>query len=167
MTLRRPPSGRALGQRIAEHAAELWYRAKRVPSVCVQQDTNQTLTTGVAAAIIWETLHYDTDHMFLRSDPTKLWIRTPGEWAGDSIAAFADNITGFRAINWRINGTTVAGRVRGPATTGDDTQIPCPLMLGMLDAGDYLQLLVQQNSLGDLALDSSIARLWRVGPKVT
>jgi hypothetical protein len=69
--------------------------------------------------------------------------------------AWAVNVTGYRQLRFRLNGTTdlaIDSRVDATGTTG----VECaPMTIWSLSAADYVEMLVQQSSGGALNLSGN------------
>lgn len=122
------------------------------PRCRVGRSTDQTIATGSGAAISFDTERWDTDRMWISTDATKVYCRTPGHYIFSANVRFAANATGYRQILIKLNGTTIIGdniRPNNSGTTNSD--LPLATDWVMVE-GDYVELIAIQNSGGDLAV---------------
>lgn len=121
------------------------------PACRVYNNANISTTSGASAlALTFNSERYDTDGMHSTSVNTdRITINTAGLYVITADVWFASNATGRRAAFVNLNGiVTITGLVIS-ATNGDDTDMNLATTY-KLAAGDYLQVLVQQNSGGAL-----------------
>lgn len=113
--------------------------------------------TDTALAFNSERLDSDAFHDTVTNNP-RLTVPTGkgGNYMIGAVVQFASNATGFRSIFLRKNGTTGLAFTRTPAVSGVVTVIalstPGPVALA---AGDYVEVLVKQNSGGALNADTA------------
>jgi len=125
------------------------------PQGFVYQQTAQTFTTGVGAAVLWDTLGYDTDPT-MWSSGTRLTLNTPGKWLIISSVVWVANATGPRQLDLRKNaGGSPTGGSRlvidiRQATSSGAVSNTCAVMQSGFVAGDYIEAFASQTSGGNL-----------------
>jgi hypothetical protein len=118
-----------------------------------RQTVAQTLTTATFAAVTMTAEDVDTHGGHSTSSNTSRYVAPEDGWYECSGGVgFASNATGFRACEWRKNGTALAGSdARAPAVAaGSSSSVAARTILVSLSAGDYVELFAFQNSGGDL-----------------
>lgn len=123
-------------------------KAARVRSSGNQSIPNATftaLTFNTEDFDIWD-LHESVTH------PTRLTIPTtlPGIWIVRANVTFAANATGTRAIELRLNGSTVTAGPNGVFALASGTTAIQVVTSFNLSAGDYIEALAYQDSGGAL-----------------
>lgn len=121
----------------------------------VYRTTDQTLTTGVAAAIAFDAERYDTDAFHDTSvNTSRLTIPFAGYYRVTGNLRYASNATGFRQAQLRLNGTTLIGSVvvSATATNVTDLQVTSDYLFA---AGDYIELVAGQTSGGNLNISAA------------
>ena len=109
----------------------------------------QTLTTGVAEAIIWTSENYDENNLHsLSVTPERVIVDRPGKYNISSGLSYASNAVGYRRTEIRINGVIIAPDSRVPIT-GGNTQVSLSLTVELTE-DDYIELWALQNSGGNL-----------------
>lgn len=130
----------------------------RPPGCIAQRTSNQSCANGAATAIPFTAVDLrDTDNFHSpASSPGRITVPTGlGGWYRiDWSMGFSANATGYRDGVIRVNGSTAVtpSRVRVPAVSGVTTFISSTALVS-LNAGDYVELLAQQNSGGALNVD--------------
>lgn len=125
----------------------------------------QSITTSSDTLLTWDTETLDSDSIHSTSVNTgRITIVTPGTYAIGAFVEWATNATGGRQAYIRLNGTTIIARDARPATSTTYFPSCSPATLYPLNAGDYLEVFVYQDSGGSLNVNSSSA-FWasRVG----
>ncbi len=131
-----------------------------VPRARVYHSAAQTIASNLTAftALAFNSEREDTDSMH---DPvtnnTRLTCNTAGTYVISGHVLFASNATGVRRLAIRLNGATYLAGTDAAAMSG------APMRLGVatvfpLSAGDYVELLVAQNSGGDLNVNTNAAQ---------
>lgn len=120
----------------------------------VYRTTDQTLTTGVAAAIAFTIERYDTDALHDNStNNTRLTVPITGKYLVVGHARFATNGTGVRELRIIRNGTTASPiaytNMNPPSASTANLMIAT---IWNMAAADYVELYAFQNSGGDLAV---------------
>lgn len=121
----------------------------------------QTLTTAVAAAVIFDTETAGDDPGALHStstNPTRFTAVTAGRYVGYAQVAFAANAVGYRTVEFRKNGTVVA-QVRQVPVTGVPTLLQC-FCDEVFTAGQYLEVFATQTSGGNLDVAAGVGVTW-------
>lgn len=130
----------------------------RPPGCIAQRTTSQSAGNGAATAIPLNAVDLrDTDNFHNpASSPERITIPSGlgGLYRIDWSMGFAANATGYRDGVVRVNGSSAVtpSRVRVPAVSGVTTFISSTALIA-LAAGDYIELLAQQNSGGALNVD--------------
>lgn len=123
------------------------------PAICkVRQTAAQTLTTGVAAAIVMDAEDVDSTGMHSTvTNPSRLTAVYPGQYMHGGGISYAINATGVRTTGWRVNGVAVAdGATLRPAFASFSAQMPARTIMSYLNVGDYVELWGTQTSGGNL-----------------
>lgn len=120
----------------------------------VFHSANQSLTTGVATGLAFDTERFDTDGFHSTSVNTNR-LTIPAGLGGKYLVGggirYASNATGWRQLALRLNGDNakfIATDVRGANPT-DVTDITISTVLE-LAVGDYVELMAAQTSGGNL-----------------
>jgi hypothetical protein len=115
-----------------------------------QGTTATTLTTAVAAALAMDAELFDTSTMHSTSvNPSRITTPSTGYYKAIARVGFASNATGYRMVEIRLNGTSIA-QTRVPAISGAATVVECTCE-HPLAAGQYLEVWATQTSGGNLA----------------
>jgi hypothetical protein len=124
-------------------------------SVRVTNTAAQSISTATNTALTWDTENFDTDTLHSTvSNTSRLTASVTGKWRVNGSAMFAASGTGSRNIFIRKNGSTNYADIYMPSIAGD------PFTLSISDtidltAGDYVELVVWQNSGGALNVGST------------
>jgi hypothetical protein len=118
----------------------------------VYNDANIVTSNGVAYTLTFNSELYDTDTMHSTVSATdRITITTSGVYLIWGNVAFAYNANGVRALYIYVNGTTIAARVQVDRVgNSSGSTIMQATTIYSLSAGDYLQLVAEQNSGGNL-----------------
>lgn len=133
------------------------------PIADMNQTVAQTLTTSVFAAVTFTTETVDTDVDGIgghdtSSNTSRYTARYPGWYQCSGGGGFAVNATGIRATRWAVNGTAVNGSQTAEATTAaTSAEWAARTKHFYLNAGDYVELQLFQNSGGNLNTDVTTA----------
>lgn len=126
----------------------------------VKRGADQTITdnaVGGAQAINFNSSIVETDPagMYSTANPTRLTAPAKGFYSISGSASFAGNATGYRECSIGVNGIAIAG-VR---TLNTGASIPwygiASVAAYPLDVGDYVELLVKQNSGASLSIQGA------------
>lgn len=116
----------------------------------VFNSADQTFTTGVGAAITFDSERWDTDAFHSTSvNTSRLTIPFEGYYRITGNVRWATNNAGARLLQLVVNGATVIGRIVTPpcAATVTDMQVTADYFFV---ASDYVELSAQQTSGGNL-----------------
>lgn len=134
----------------------------RPPGVRAQRTTTQSLTSGTAAAVIFNAAdQWDYDAMHDPAvNPSRITINTAGNYLLVSSLEFAAQTTaaGIRQVYWRLNGGTVIGGVETQPMTSAFNSLPVAVSssaIARLVVGDYVELMALQTSGGSLNINAS------------
>jgi hypothetical protein len=117
-----------------------------VPVVRLRHSANQSLSSGSAVALDFDTEDVDTDTMHNGVDnPSRITIVTSGKYLVIGGCSFTSNATGSRALSIYKNGTTFVARYAIGAAPTLPTIIEVRSVLNLV-AGDYVQLKAEQDS---------------------
>ena len=126
-----------------------------VPAVHVWRTTSQVIATGVSTPVLFDAERFDTASLHRTDlDTSRITITTPGIYlVGGSVSWQAAAATAVAQVNIRKNG--IGNLLR--ATQQSDpvnTSEQAVSTLVKLNTGDYLELVVVQNSAGNRTLFS-------------
>jgi len=135
-------------------------RILNVPRAGVYFDTfvpGGGTTSGVTQSISWDGVAYDTDGMYSQraAFPARLYVRTPGLYLWTAQMAWVINGFGDRDMYFLKNGVFAFGTHYVPATSGAVPQfqfLSCPQPM---NAGDFVEVRILQNSSVNLAVYGS------------
>jgi hypothetical protein len=123
--------------------------------ICYASRTsNQTITTSTVTVVAMDYEAYDTNTMHDTStNNSRITIKTAGKYYVQAYAHWGSNNTGLRQAYIKLNGTSfpVTDTIDAALVTGQDTQNIATIL--NLAVNDYVELVVWQNSGGDLALN--------------
>lgn len=137
------------------------------PACRVYATSNQTITNNVSTPLNFDTVRFDTDGIFQKTTfPTRLTCRTPGIYMIFGSIRFAANATGYRNLQVNWNGDpTAAGfpsqriAFQQQINVGGADAANLSIATGwQLASGDYLELVVNQTSGGNL--DVTATTFW-------
>lgn len=132
------------------------YQMRRTIGARVRRTTAQSLgTSGTPAAISFDAERYDYGNCWVVGSPTRLTAPVAGRYEIGANAAFAANGTGQRAVDIRLNGTTVISSGLQNAASGIITTVGPPTTIYELAANDYVEMICFQNSGGALNVNST------------
>ena len=125
------------------------------PPICQARcDTQQTLTTSVAAVVNFTVEDVDTTDMHsTTTNPSRFTATYAGWYEVAGQVTFAANAAGRRRTYLQVNGTPVpSSGVYLAAGVAEQISVPRQSMLVFLNVGDYLEMVAWQNSGGNLAI---------------
>lgn len=126
------------------------------PSCRVYKSSAQSITTGTNTAITFDSERFDNGGMHSTSvNTSRITIPTGGGGIyliGGAIS-WAANATGVRYVSVYLNGTTHLGISEDTSVTATDHYMTVSTLYA-LSAGDYVELVVQQSSGGNLNIQS-------------
>lgn len=113
--------------------------------------TQAIATAGFGYTVTFDTAISDAWGAWSSSDPTKLTAKITGRYQAVGQVTFAADATGSRALTLFRNGTTTVGRQWVASLGGGNTTTlnVCSVPFDMT-AGDYITMIVFQNSGGNL-----------------
>lgn len=111
---------------------------------------SQAISNSANTAISWQSTAWNVGTVWAVGSPTRVTIAVAGWYSVVVNAKWANNTTGRRSAGYRINGTGAYYALQQTAANGVDTTTG--IGLAQLEAGDYLEILVFQNSGGSLNL---------------
>lgn len=122
----------------------------------VYHDTAQSIPTGTATALAFNSTRWDTDDIH---DPvtnnSRLTCKTAGKYLIAAAAAFVTEITtGLRSIAIKLNGTTNIILVSWNRNQNGPTRMDCATIWDM-SVGDYVEVIVEQTWGGDLNIEAN------------
>lgn len=113
-----------------------------------------TLTTGVAAALTFDSERWDTAGLHSTvTNTSRLTAPVFGLYVGTGHVRFAANAVGIREISVSVNGTTTIAIQDILALVGGAVTILSVPFEYELAAGDYVELVAYQNSGGNLNVE--------------
>lgn len=116
---------------------------------------NQTTTTAVSLALVFDSEHYDTGDFHTNTNGTRLTAPTAGLYDIGGCAEFVANVTGQRQLFIRLNGATAIAVQRGNAAAAGVSVVQVSTQY-QLDAGDFVELLALQTSGGNLVVNRTV-----------
>jgi len=123
-----------------------------LPSVRVYRSTTQVISTGALNAYSYDSVSWDyAGGVWKLADPTKVYVRYSGIWIATGVVNLAANATGERSLNVRDSGGILRGGVSQPSpSAANDTRLGLPGVPLYLKAGQWVEMVVFQNSGGNL-----------------
>lgn len=121
-------------------------KISQIPAARVTSSVNTTVPSGAFTAIPMNTERFDAMNMHRTdADTSRLTATTAGIYMVSANVTWAPNGTGARELNVRKNGATIVARVVQP---GDavNTADQSATTLVQLNAGDFVEIVVRQNS---------------------
>jgi len=129
----------------------------RHSGVEVTRSTSQTISSGVATAISYTAITWDTDDYWaLSPNPTRLTVPTDGVYMFFTHIKWDADSNGKRVLDIRMNGTTFRGGQSSPGNmgAGDDPDMST-MWAFPLNAGQYVEVLVFHDAVGSLDVTNS------------
>lgn len=127
------------------------------PACRVYNNSNFLVATSTLTAVTFNSERNDNAGIHSTSANTgRLTAPVDGFYWISANVSFASNATGFREVNLRLNGATNIGRDSKNAVNGSGTAFSFGALY-KLAAGDYVEVVVFQNSGGNLNVDSASA----------
>lgn len=125
------------------------------PKARVYNSANLTLTTATLTALTFNTERQDSDTMHSTATNTsRLTFTTAGFYVIGGHARFAANATGYRELQFRLNGTTNIAAVIDHTATAVAREL-CLTTGYQFAAGDYVELMAYQTSGGNLDVEAT------------
>jgi hypothetical protein len=128
-----------------------------VPMCHVRNDANIVVSNATVTALTFNTERFDTDSMHSTSSNTsRITVATAGEYDFDGGIEWDSNVNGFRQIGLRLNGATIVKWDSDNAVSGNTHPQAIHARWKMV-VGDYMELVVYQNSGGNLNVNVTSA----------
>lgn len=124
-----------------------------VPQTILTQTVSQNITNTTFTAVLFDNEVRDNDatHSTV-TNTSRITIVTSGWYHISGTVGWAGSTTGVRLSRWAVNGTAQPGTEIGiPAVLPSTYAVPATSTDLFLNAGDFLELFVWQNSGGTLA----------------
>ena len=113
-------------------------------------DSAQVISNTTETPIALNQTTFDTDSMHDDStNNTRVIFTTAGTYVVTTHASFASNATGYRKITLRLNGSTIVNQIRVAGFSATDN-FTTMCTIWTFDADDYVEMVVYQNSGGNL-----------------
>jgi hypothetical protein len=131
----------------------------------LQTGSPQSIPNGTPTALTFDTVDIDTAGGWDSTLPTRWTAPVAGYYQISGGVSWLANAAGGRAIRVRINGVNHAGSsVSTPGTAAIDLRMPVRTVQALLNAGDYVELFVDQDTGGPLNV--AIAGTWEPSMEV-
>jgi hypothetical protein len=123
----------------------------------VRNSTFQSLVTATVTPLVFNDADtFDATNMHdPATNPSRMTVVTAGVHTFETTIVFAANATGIRGVGFRINGTTPIYGWQEVANAGALPTVVSTIWTMPLNAGDYVEVLVFQNSGGALNAGSN------------
>jgi hypothetical protein len=119
--------------------------------VRVTKSAAQSINSGSATALTWDTETFDTDSLHDNvTNNNRLTASVTGKWMVTAAVSFAANSTGYRQVKINKNNTTDYAIAVSLNLGASDTPGVTVSDIVDLAAGDYVQIIAAQNSGGAL-----------------
>lgn len=126
------------------------------PSARVYHSVSQSIPNATVTVLAFNSERFDTDGIHdTVTNNSRLTCKTAGKYLIIGNIHFAANATGARAIHIRLNGATFIANDGRASASATDVNVLTISTLYQLNAGDYVELTVWQNSGGALNVLSS------------
>lgn len=87
------------------------------PMAMVHISADKLITNNVDALISWDVADYNTDNMWVGSQPTQFTVQTAGKYRVNVVTVWANNASGIRSTKIMVNGTSNANVVTSTIIT--------------------------------------------------
>lgn len=156
-------------QPVRRNQARTSDRILSFPRARVYRNGGLSVAASTDTLITWDVMHYDTDGMWDPNNPTRLYCRTAGLYLIQAWCEWATSGGTTRQMRIRINGgAKYDGGVNYAYDPGNGLPVNNASHISFpLDADDYIEMLVNQNSAGALAFDAATAGYWPNGLQAT
>lgn len=142
----------ALNQDIRDNLISL--RGLNDYSAKVLLSNDLSINSATETAVTWETSAWNIGSMWSSGvTPTRITVAVTGFYELCGTINFLSDSTGSRRVSYRVNGTTTHCLSNRPATDNGPTYVDYYDVVS-LTAGDYVEILVFQDSGGALKVDS-------------
>jgi hypothetical protein len=130
------------------------------PPACRVSQAAFSLATSSLTAVTFGTEAFDTDTMHdTVTNTSRLTFTTAGLYTAGGWASFASNATSFRLIEIRHSTLGNVATQLLPPASGVTTDLVINTVLKVV-AGSYIELMIQQNTGGSLAVDCVMWATW-------
>lgn len=120
------------------------------------RSTTQSIANTTDTAITFDAVNSDAWACWSAGQATRLTAPIPGRYSATGLISWAGNATGFRSIWIEKNGTSTLGRQSTVSVgAGNPTWMEATAQPFDMVPGDYLRLIVWQNSGGALNVNNS------------
>lgn len=127
-----------------------------VPTARVFHNANQSIANGTFVPLLFNSERFDASGLHRTDiDTSRITIATAGIYLVTGNATWLNNNAGAREVNIRKNGTTIVARAVQPADPTINTTDQSLTTLVQLAAGDFVELVVRQNSGGALTVTAA------------
>jgi hypothetical protein len=119
-----------------------------IPSARAFHNANQSVPGNATfTSIALNSERFDTASLHRTDiDTSRLTVSSAGVYVLNANVTWEQNATGARELNIRKNGTTIVARVVQAGTAGGNTTDQSVTTLAQLAAGDFVEVVVRQNS---------------------
>lgn len=125
-----------------------------IPSARVYNSANISIPNNAATALTFNSERWDTDGIHSTTTNTgRLTCVTAGIYSIFGHIRFAANATGIRSVFIRLNGTTIIGSQLNHQSSAAIAELSIVTHY-VLAVGNYVELMVYQNSGGALSVDA-------------
>lgn len=123
----------------------------------LHQTTSQSLTNGVAAFMLWQTVLLDLWGGLNVGTPSRYSPNVPGWYELAGGASFLANGTGTRSVGWAKNGTTENATAVAvtPLSAVSTITVARPHVIYLNGTSDYVEMTVTQSSGGSLSTNAT------------
>lgn len=145
--------------RRAQLYAEVWINAPHVGARVRWAAAAQSVNSGTFTALTFDTVRYDPFTLWSAGSNTRFTVPAnfpAGVWQIGAHANFAANVTGKRYIGVRLNGGTFLGGQEFSAGANNARKNSIATNYRLVP-GDYVELVVWQDSTVALTVDSTSA----------
>lgn len=111
----------------------------------------QSIPNAASTALTFNSAYFDTDGMHdpLGVDPSRLTATTKGKYIVTANVGLDPNAVGTRSVGIKLNNSTFVAQQNWAGFTGDSNIVSVSATISM-NVGDYVQVVVYQNSGGAL-----------------
>ena len=122
----------------------------------VHNSGNVAIANNTNTALTFDSERFDTDSIHSTSSNTgRLTATVAGKYFITALVRWAANVTGRRTVFLRLNGSTDIAHIAADAATGGVNTIQEVSCLYELAKGDYVEVVVNQNSGGALNVEAA------------
>jgi len=145
---------------------QLLIQSPALPGARIYSNANQSIPNNALTALTFSTVTFDQAEFWAIANPSRLTIASPGVYWISGLVRFAVNATNERAISIRLNGLTTLKTFSNQASAASEPRISVDELYPLV-AGDYVEIIVYQNSGGALnsltvGIESPLAEIQRV-----